>query len=359
MIQPDKPIRIGGDVIRIADFLRWDDKNTTLNLPMRSKRYAGQARALAQIDIVVRSIARSSNSPFRNKQFVDGSKRKVPTKLGERIRNVLPLIGYFDGLHDYGETIAAFLGAVWLVERKYQLPAAKISSLPRTHHEACVRAIEEIVSSIRVAARQSWYMRCKSDREYRYKRRRDELEKYTRDVLALKLRTLVVRVDLSYLKWARKMLTIDDVYADLSVLRSKIKCGKKFANLIGYAVCIEQGRGMGYHVHAAFFFDGNAHRHGSWKGIEIRSLWGSITEGRGHCHVCNLTDYGIHDGIGMVKRDDPLKIQKCVNAMLYLAKPHDGEHKRPSFLLMRPHDARTYWTGVISAAAPASEEVAA
>jgi hypothetical protein len=347
MISPDKVLDMGSFKCSLSEFKRWSCSETTLNLPARSRRYAGQARALSQIDIVVRAIAKGSAKPFKTKQFVDGTTKKVPTTLGERVRNVLPLTGYLDGMNDYEETIAAFLAAVWHVETKYQISCAQLSAFPRNRHDDCVLAIEELVSLIRVASRKSWYMRCKSDREYKYKARREELERYVRKVISERNRTLVVRVDLTYERWARKYLSIDEVYADLDRLRSKMNRGSGiFANLVGQAYCLEHARGMGYHVHAAFLFDGNMHRSEFWKGKEIGELWKSLVQQGGHFHVCRGRDYGIHDGIGMVRRDDAEKIQKCVKAISYLAKPHDGVRKRPSFLLIRPHGCRTYWTGL-------------
>lgn len=347
MISPDKVLDMGSFKCSLSEFKRWSCSETTLNLPARSRRYAGQARALSQIDIVVRAIAKGSAKPFKTKQFVDGTTKKVPTTLGERVRNILPLTGYLDGMHDYEETIAAFLAAVWHVETKYQISCKQLAAFPRKRHDDCVLAIEDIVSLIRVAARKSWYMRCKSDREYKYKARREELERYVRKVISERNRTLVVRVDLTYERWARKNLSIDQVYADLDNLRARINRGSdEFSNLVGHAFCIEHGRGMGYHFHAVFFFDGDMYRSGYWKAKVIGELWKSLVEMGGNFHICDGKKYGLRNGIGMVMRSDVEKVDKCVEAILYLAKAHDGVRKRPSFLLMRPHGCRTYWTGL-------------
>lgn len=349
MITPDKKLKIGDNSYCIAEFGKWDDPEATNHLPHNSRRYAGQARALAQIDIVVRAIAKGSMKPFKMKTFVNGTMKKVPTTQGTRLLNIIPLVGYFDSIHDYSETIAAFLISAWAIERKYQTSLSKIVGFQRSRHDQCVSAIEDMVAMIRNASAQDWYMRCKSDREYRSKIRRSDQTISIPQVLDIKYQSLVIRIDLTFQKHARKYLTIDDVFVCVDSLRERLKKGSaEFNNLVDYEFCIEQGRGMGYHLHAYLVFDGKYHQNYDGKARQIANLWLSLTEGRGHFYICYPDQYGENCGIGMIRRDDRVKIQHSVRAATYLAKSHEKGRKRPSFLMMKPHGARTYWTGIMA-----------
>lgn len=53
---------------------------------------------------------------------------------------------------------------------------------------------------------------------------------------------------------------------------------------------MEQGDrndGRGYHIHAAYFFNGNVVCRDVWKAIEIGGLWEELTRGYGYVHSCN------------------------------------------------------------------------
>ncbi len=62
---------------------------------------------------------------------------------------------------------------------------------------------------------------------------------------------------------------------------------RTFEHLIGYTYSVEQGDrndGRGYHIHAAYFFNGNQVCRDVWKAIEISELWEEVTRGHGYAH---------------------------------------------------------------------------
>ena len=115
-----------------------------------------------------------------------------------------------------------------------------------------------------------------------------------------------------------------------------------FKHETGYICSVEQGEDKGFHIHAAFFFNGAEVRSDFAKARSIGDLWEQITRG-GYCYRCNddKDRYGDEVGIGVILRRDIQSPQKVIKAMSYLTK--DSQHLR-----MRPTGARTFYTGRIA-----------
>ena len=108
---------------------------------------------------------------------------------------------------------------------------------------------------------------------------------------------------------------------------------------------MEQGDrndGRGYHIHAAYFFNGNHVGRDVLKAIEISELWEAITRGQGYAHSCNHNKegYGKKCGIGRLQRDNQSVRPNVHEAMKYLVK--DGQHLR-----LRPVGARCLRKGAL------------
>lgn len=106
-----------------------------------------------------------------------------------------------------------------------------------------------------------------------------------------------------------------------------------FAHLIGYICVVEQGVDRGYHLHAAFFFNGNEVRGDVYKAEQIGELWKDITRGHGYFNSCNHDKEKYKDddrlGIGMILRSDR-KIRSHVHyAMRYLVKDDQQLRLKP------------------------------
>ena len=161
---------------------------------------------------------------------------------------------------------------------------------------------------------------------------------YVNAVIALYSRTTIVRVDLYYRSEAQARLRAEHVFDDLGQLVDEHKRNPVFDDLIGHIYSVEQGDrndGRGYHIHAAYFFNGNEVRGDVYKAIQIGELWEDITHGQGYTHSCNhdKEQYGEKCGIGHIQRGD-LSIRPHIHrAMKYLVK--DAQHLR-----LRPEGAR-------------------
>ena len=132
-------------------------------------------------------------------------------------------------------------------------------------------------------------------------------------------------------------LRIEHLYTDLKALIRAREHNPIFEHKTGYIWSVEQGRGRGFHIHAAFFFNG-AHVRSDWhKANQIGALWEKISAGRGYCYNCNA-DKGKYatPGIGTINRSDGQACSNVVKAMCYLAKcsglmkpdTHLGENAR-------------------------------
>ncbi|WP_009615925.1 MULTISPECIES: inovirus-type Gp2 protein [Pseudomonas] len=141
-------------------------------------------------------------------------------------------------------------------------------------------------------------------------------------------RTVVVRVDLYYREAARNRLTVENVFEDLDKLVRAREYDPVFQHETGYICAVEQGEDMGYHIHAAFFFDGREVRSDYAKAEAIGGLWKKITEGWGDFHSCNhdKARYKERCGVGMFKGKDGTGKQNVISACHYLIE--DGQSLR-------------------------------
>lgn len=85
---------------------------------------------------------------------------------------------------------------------------------------------------------------------------------------------------------------------------------------------------MGYHIHAAFFFDGRRVLMDIAKAKAIGKLWERITDGWGYFHSCNheKARYKERCGVGMFKHRDGTGKQNVISACHYLIE--DGQSLR-------------------------------
>ncbi|KAA8562806.1 hypothetical protein FX985_02872 [Pseudomonas extremaustralis] len=85
------------------------------------------------------------------------------------------------------------------------------------------------------------------------------------------------------------------MFADLQRLIRSRERNPIFEHETGYICRVEQGERGGYHIHAAFFFNGAMVRGDIYKAQQIGVLWEQITRGRGSYNNCNQdkTQYGI------------------------------------------------------------------
>lgn len=96
---------------------------------------------------------------------------------------------------------------------------------------------------------------------------------------------LMLRIDFAYRKDSEsfKYADVNQLVADMIWLTEQ---GAHISGLVGYAWVLEYGEENSYHIHAAFYINGQRHRK-VWSFWEaIGALWEDITDGEGYTHRC-------------------------------------------------------------------------
>lgn len=96
---------------------------------------------------------------------------------------------------------------------------------------------------------------------------------------------LMLRIDFAYRKDSEsfKSADVNQLVADMIWLTEQ---SAQISGLVGYAWVLEYGEEHSYHIHAAFYINGQRHRKvwSFWKAIG--ALWEDITDGEGYTHRC-------------------------------------------------------------------------
>ncbi|WP_290525989.1 inovirus-type Gp2 protein [Alcanivorax sp.] len=302
------------------------------------KSALGQASACIFVERFVNRVITSSGPAYIFRPYAGMHE----TSIGLRLREVISLLGFFDSYHDYSEHLCAALHACWLIGSMYGLNLQEIGRADYQPNGQTAEALNQMVEVIRKSAGESWFRRAGYDRRYEANAKADSVARLVAQILRYYARTMIVRVDLGYQKFARKGLTIDDVYGHLDQMRSQLDVDAVFGTLVGYAWAFEQGENQGFHIHATFLFDGSKECRHIYKGFEIQSIWTRIVGLGGKAFVCNA-DLGRYNedqiGIGMIHRHDA---QSCLNAIQhnqYIAKD-------TQFLRIKPKGRRTFGSSI-------------
>ena len=145
----------------------------------------------------------------------------------------------------------------------------------------------------------------------------------------------MIRVDLYYRKEAQARLRVEHVFDDMNRLIAERERNLIFDHEIGYICSVEQGEDRGYHIHAAFFFNGAQVSADIYRAQRIGELWERITRGQGYFNNCNLKKEKYQDrlGVGLIHRRDLSARGNVHYAMRYLVK--NDQHLR-----LKPAGAR-------------------
>ncbi|MCY1307525.1 hypothetical protein D9M70_574540 [compost metagenome] len=121
---------------------------------------------------------------------------------------------------------------------------------------------------------------------------------------------------------------MERVFDDLRRLIAERERNLIFDHETGYICSVEQGEDRGYHIHAAFFFNGAEVNADIYRAQRIGELWEHITRGQGCFHNCNLEKEKHRDrlGIGLIHRRDLSARGNVHYAMRYLVK--NDQHLR-------------------------------
>lgn len=163
-----------------------------------------------------------------------------------------------------------------------------------------------------------------------------KIKEFTDSLFRKHARLMVVRVDFGY---RRQGIAPNDVnlmrrqvLEDRRRLINNMRFSNIFRHLLGYLMRLEFAPYHGFHIHAAFFFDGSYLHGDASKGRAICDYWNKLTSERGSCYNCNaskdrydklgklMARGAIGLGIGQVDRKDAVKRHRLDYALQYFAK---------------------------------------
>ncbi|WP_415844248.1 hypothetical protein ACMYUJ_13045 [Stutzerimonas zhaodongensis] len=301
--------------------------------------YLSQSDIALQIESLVQAIEKTDTPAFRITHKSSGYERVEETRLSRYFTNIRQMYDLFDARVEYGysEHLQAFWEACQdtKLERRPNGPVCwneRGTAYLDQHHSMNV-----LTARIRQLTREQRFRRRPGDRRVLAKDQEMEIKAYTDAVMSRYSRTTIIRVDFYYRPEAQARLRVEQVFDHLDDMIAKHN-RDPFEQLIGYIYSVEQGDrndGQGYHIHAAYFFNGNVVCRDVWKANEIRELWEVVTRGQGYAHSCNHDKerYGDECGIGLIQREDQSRRPQVHKAMKYLVK--DGQHLR-----LKPAGAR-------------------
>ncbi|AVD88551.1 inovirus-type Gp2 protein [Pseudomonas sp. SWI44] len=311
----------------------------------KTHTHLSQSDIALQIERLVLAIGDSDLPAFRIKQARTGYERVQETKRSRYFDHIQQMVDLFEGRieYSYSEHLQAFRAACQDIglERHPDGPAClnEEGTAYLDHHHS----MNVLVARIRQLTREGWYLRRKHDLRHQAKEQGIQVCDYADALCELYSRITIVRVDFHYRSDAQVRLRVEHVFDDLDELITKHKRNTIFDHLIGHIYSVEQGDrkdGGGYHIHAAYFFNGNEVQGDVYKAIQLGALWEDITHGQGYIYSCNhdKEQYGDGCGIGRILRSDRAIRRHVHKAVKYLVK--DGQHLR-----LRPEGARSLRTG--------------
>lgn len=309
--------------------------------------HLSQSCIALKIESLVQAIEHSDTPAFRITHKRSGYEQVEETRLSRYFTHVQQMYNLFDDRvpYDYSEHLQAFREACDDIGLQRSPNGPVCMSETGTYWLSHEQSMNVLTERIRELTRQQRYRRESGDRAYEARKQAKEIIAYTDAVMSLYSRTTVIRLDLYYRPEAQARLRVEQVFDHLDDLIDKHSRHRTFEHLIGYTYSVEQGDrndGTGYHIHAAYFFNGNQVCRDVWKAIEIGELWEEITRGQGYAHSCNhdKEGYGDRRGIGLIQREDQSIRTNTHFAMKYLVK--DDQHLR-----LKPAGARCLRKGTL------------
>ncbi|TKY80864.1 inovirus-type Gp2 protein [Pectobacterium polonicum] len=130
---------------------------------------------------------------------------------------------------------------------------------------------------------------------------------------------LMLRVDFSYLKKSDAHHYADTHSTVFDITQLLQQC-PSLKGLVGYVWVLEYTEEHSFHIHAAFYLNGQKHRK-VWAVFEdIRDIWANVTEGDGYAHRCEPKEHYRVKGEWVTSYDDDEGINRMLYILSYLSK---------------------------------------
>ncbi|KNC18252.1 inovirus-type Gp2 protein [Pseudomonas sp. RIT-PI-a] len=309
--------------------------------------YLSQSDIALNIERLVEAIEDSDSPAFRIRQARTGYERVQETKISQYLDHIQQMVDLFEGRieYSYSEHLQAFRAACQDIGLEHHPDGLACLNEEGTAYLGHHYSMNVLVARIRQLTRERWYLRKKHDLRHQAKEQEIQVCDYADALCEFYSRITIIRVDFHYRSEVQARLLVEQVFEDLDELVAKHKRNAIFDQLIGYVYSVEQGErhdGGGYHIHAAYFFNGNVVQRDVYKAIQLGELWEDITHGQGYAHSCNhdKKKYGDECGIGRIPRSDRAVRPHVHKAVKYLVK--DDQHLR-----LRPKGARSLRMGQV------------
>ena len=300
----------------------------------RPQTSLSQSDIAIRIEQLVKVIEQHDIPAFRFSVPRSGCGRILPTRLSRYFDDIQQMIDLFDehSRYRYSEHLQAFWEACQHIGIERSPVGPVCLNEERTAYLDHRRSMNLLVVRIRQLTREQWYRRKRSDRRYQARDQESRVTEYTDSVLDRYARTVVIRVNLYYLKASQARQRVEQVFDDLDRFVAERERNPIFKYETGYICAVEQGESRGYHIHAAFFFNGAEVCKDIYKARQIGDLWGRLTHGLGHFDSCNQDKgkYGERLGVGVIHRNDREVRAHVHYAMHYLVKDDEQLRLRPA-----------------------------
>lgn len=130
---------------------------------------------------------------------------------------------------------------------------------------------------------------------------------------------LMLRVDFSYLQDSDSHGE-GDIYSTVADISLLLQRCYEINGLVGYAWVLEHTERHGYHIHAAFYLNGQKHRR-AWTVFEaLRDTWKCVTRGEGHAYRCEPKEHYRVRGEWVTAYDDARERRGMQYILSYLSK---------------------------------------
>jgi hypothetical protein len=310
---------------------------------LNSYTHRPQSDIAIRIERLVNAIQRTDSQAFRITYSKHGDEQVTATRLSKYFDGIEQMVALFecDVAYQYSWRLNLFREACQAIGLELGYVGITCLNEGETRYLSTSETLNELTKHIRTLLSKKRYKRWEPDQRHQAIKQEVEIGRYVDVVLDRYARTCVIRLDLYYHAEAQVRLRVEHVFDDLNQLIAERERNLIFDHQTGYICTVEQGEDRGYHIHAAFFFNGAEVSADIYRAQRIGELWERITRGQGCYNNCNLDKDKYQDklGIGLIHRRDLNARANVHYAMRYLVK--NDQHLR-----LKPEGARCLRKGL-------------
>lgn len=289
-----------------------------------------QSNTAILIERLINAIQRTDCQPYKITYSKHGDEQIRETKLSKYFDRIVQMVALFEGDADYQFSwhLNLFQEACQTIGIERSPFGITCLSEDETRYLSTSETLNELTKAFRALLTQKRFKRREHDQRYQTAQQELEVDHYVDAMFDRYARICVIRVDLYYRAEAQARLRVEHVFDDLDRLIAERERNPIFDHETGYICCVEQGEDRGYHIHAAFFFNGAKVSADIYRAQRIGELWERITRGQGYFNNCNLDKDKYPDrlGLGLIHRRDLDARADVHYTMRYLVK--NDQHLR-------------------------------